>query len=374
MNKRFLTTFWLLLTVPNIVQAQWMSTQGFGAGASGSLDTLGNRLFANDTHGDMAWTSDDGESWSYVTNGLPYDDPPSAMTSIGNILIEATGYDFILYSTDSGVSWHPSNCDCAGVDIIFGLIAHDRYVFAGRGILRSSDSGRDWGSDTMGIPLPDWEYDFYSFAQNDSILFGGTEVEIVARTTDDGNRWDTSRLTPNPYIGDIVNALTIIGNVVLAGTKGGLLRSTDLGVTWSQIDSSKFTYHSGILSLLTVNGNVIAGIQGGIFISRDSGLTWEPFGQGLPAGSWPFYLIAHGDYLFAGLQNSGGVWRRPLSDLNGNDFVSPPPQAMESIGVLKIYDLLGRLIYRGPASSKPLLSAGFYFERTGSTVKKVWVP
>ena len=316
----------------------------------------------------MGWTSDGGFSWHDASTGLPSGDGASSIASIGNILLCGTTYNYIFFSSDSGASWQQSNWLNLASKYIPALIAKDSFVFASNnGVIRSSDSGRNWAYDTSSL-LPLSLQPVFSFAKYDSLLLAGTEAEYILRTTNDGNSWDTVRLTTNRQIEDVVRSLAVVGKTVLAGTSGGLYRSSDLGLTWKRLDTSLF-YH-GPLSLVTVNGIVIAGMEYTVVSSKDYGLTWQSFDEGWPPGVDPSSLIEFDNYIFAGSEIYG-LFRRPLSDIA---VVNPAPVLSQHSNALEIYDVLGRLLYRGTPAEKPQLPGGFYFECTGSAVRKVWVP
>ncbi|HET6400508.1 MAG TPA: hypothetical protein VFH95_03830 [Candidatus Kapabacteria bacterium] len=331
---KLLIFFLAAFFIARIASAQWVATHQLGVDGTGPFDTLGNKLFACGGDGPPVWTSDFGETWNYVGSGLPAgvnSDGNLSITHVGNVLLVGTGLDFIYYSTDSGASWNSSKWtpDPGWPDNIQALFAHDGYVFAGGGLFRSSDSGRDWEYDTTNA-FPRWYQAIYSFAGNDSVILGGNDADYVLRSTDNGDTWDTSRLTTDLYVGDLVDALTIIGNVALAGTSGGLYRSTNLGRTWIHIDTSIFNYGNGVLSLRSIDGVVVAGTHGSISLSRDSGLSWEPFGVGLPSDCWASSLGVADRYLFAGINSVPAVYRRPISDLSGVANTLPIMQDIRS--------------------------------------------
>ena len=301
----------LLAALCEPLQAQWIETPGSG----GYFDTLGNRLYV--ANGGVDWTSDDGNTWNWAAGGLPTGDEGISLAHIGNILISGTIYNGIFYSTDSGSSWNPSNTTPGYLGpAFFAMTEHDGYLFAGSnsfGIYRSSDSGRDWELDSNGIgETSSWYAGSYCFAAYDSLLLSGSPLGEVYRTSDDGNHWQVVSLhSPN----DLVQALAVIGRTVIAGTRDGAYRSTDLGLTWTKLDTSLF-YH-GPSSLLTVNGSVIAGLDYTVVRSEDSGQAWKAFSLGWPSGIEPEYLIVFGAYFFAGSGLSPSLWRRPISDLAG---------------------------------------------------------
>jgi hypothetical protein len=128
-------------------------------------------------------------------------------------------------------------------------------------------------------------------------------------------------------------------------------------------------------SLSLAGGNLLlaAGRSPLVYWSSDGGNTWTFFGYGLDSSGSYAACSTTSNFIF--LDYSGFfLWRRLLSDFNGADLVTSVPTVAKPPGPLEIYDVLGRLVYEGPVASKPILSSGLYFEQTGRTVKKVWIP
>jgi hypothetical protein len=100
------------------------------------------------------------------------------------------------------------------------------------------------------------------------------------------------------------------GATLLAGTGGGVFRSTDGGLTWSAATTQPTNL--GIYSLTASGTTLFAGTLGdGVFRSTDGGLTWAALGDGPMTNAVVLELTTNGTTLLAGTDYSG-IWQYPL--------------------------------------------------------------
>ena len=76
--------------------------------------------------------------------------------------------------------------------------------------------------------------------------------------------------------------------VMLGGTAGHLFRTTDGGMTWTDVDNNlpDFPTYSMVIDPETSpsapNGTVYVGTQVGVYMSTNNGASWSRFGNGMP--------------------------------------------------------------------------------------------
>jgi len=170
-----------------------------------------------DNGGFFRWNSQD-QSWIPLSDKFP----PSQLNYYGG---EALAVD-------------PNNADLV-------YIAAGKYVSAGPGALfKSTNRGATWVQSNLNVPM------------------GG----------DEQMRWAGNRLVVNPFD----------SNLLLFGSRrNGLWRSTDAGMTWTQVTNLPATPdpNIGILAIAfdpKVSGKVYLGAHGdGIYQSSDAGITWS---------------------------------------------------------------------------------------------------
>lgn len=141
-------------------------------------------------------------------------------------------------------------------------------------------------------------------AVSDTLIYVGTFDGGVYRTTNSlVTTWRYANYTglTNPGI----NALTCIGNKVIAGTNTGVFRSTDIGNTWLAKNSGLSS--TNVLALITAGDHVLAGTNGGgIYLSHDSAGTWIQSNPGLTNMTVTAFAY-DGTNIYAGT-SGGGVF------------------------------------------------------------------
>jgi photosystem II stability/assembly factor-like uncharacterized protein len=259
----------------------WQQLSGPHGGAIYSIvsDNSGN-IYTNTVWGAGPFKStDDGESWFSIKNGLTpnqYEFHPLNINSNGDLFIgNEHNTAALCRSTDGGSSWEPLNNLNLGSSIIcIAFDANDNvYVGTGIGIYKSTDNGDNWSQ--YGMTGSQTE----SIAFNDSgHVFAGTSYAVY-RSKDDGANW-----TQLPTGGGTRTVSVAPNGYVFAGCweNGGILRSTNNGDTWSysypqtvQVKFASTVFYDG-------NNNIYFPTYGkGVLKSTDSGDSWAELNDGL---------------------------------------------------------------------------------------------
>ena len=314
----------------------WQQLSGPHGGAIYSIvsDNNGN-IYANTIGSPGPYKStDDGETWFSIMNGLSPNDNggfhPLNINSSGDLFIGgAHGSAYICRSTDGGNNWDPLGLNTnGGIIICIAIDGNDNiYVGTGTGIYRSTDNGDSWelygmiGSQTEAIAFNDSGH-----------VFAGNSY-CVYRSTDDGANW--SQL---PTGGGTRTVAVAPNGYVFAGCQenAGILRSTDNGDSWSYVYPQ--TVSIRFASTVLFDGNVIyfPTYGKGVLKSTDSGDTWTEFNEGIGykylraiAISATGLLFAGGDYAIYKTDNTGTSWHSvglPISSvrkiaINSNDDI-----------------------------------------------------
>jgi photosystem II stability/assembly factor-like uncharacterized protein len=135
----------------------------------------------------------------------------------------------------------------------------------------------------------------YCFAVSGTdLLAGGVGV---LRTTDNGVTWTRAGLTDTT-----VEALAVRGTTILAGTgNAGVLRSTNNGASWTQWNQLNWS----VTSLAVVGADFFAGNGFTVFRSTDDGITWTEVNSGLPTNDAGVCFTVLGTILFTGTSGNG---------------------------------------------------------------------
>jgi len=246
---------------------EWKTMPIYGGGAimSVAVDPSSPNIIyaASDLSGPYKST-DFGNSWKSIRNGLNYDgDWDTAAIAINprnhNQIFIGTGqvfgnyngdYGGLFVSDDAGNTWK---------------LATRLLKFSGHGDVRQSGDG---------LILFD--------RNNNSIMYGATIWDGIFKSIDGGKNWSYKGLAGSYLTGlDMNNNGTIFASAALRdGRLGGIYKSQDGGNTWITLSSLSTIK-------LVVNGSTIyAAVPGsGIYKSVNEGVTWTMKNNGLSSSS-----------------------------------------------------------------------------------------
>ncbi len=349
-----------------------------------------NGCILNATSAGIFRTSNDGAEWDNPTlHGSDYyrwaDFSTVAFRSgLYAFAGDVNGYAYV--SSDAGVNWDGWIQIEKGASITsFAFIS--TFVFAATkpfeagvegGVYKSLDNGGTWSRVSNGLPTAaDTNTNVTSLAVIGNNLFAGTGHGVFL-STDYGTSWAKVN---NGFTGNLVNALTVKGNELFAGTFGmGVFRSSDNGANWTH--TSLIT---DVTALTVVDTNLFAGTwSSGIYRLKNWDSTWIPVG--LPNEYVTSFAFNNG-YLYAATNNSS-VWRRPISEITGvkeikvkipsefslaQNYPNPfnPSSIIEfklasrQFITLKVYDILGKEIKTLVNEERPAGSYSVLFNAAG---------
>lgn len=192
----------------------------------------------------------------------------------------------IFRSDDSGSTWHSIQSGVGGLSLAaLRLNPVDPDVLYagiyGGGVFKSVDRGENWTRLTVG-QLP-WVGSLVMNERSPDSLFVSIGGDGLYKTADAGNTW-TPMVEP-PGVPGVILAWSLVLDPSTAGRLYAsdfhrLYRSEDTGETWQLV-------RDGIQSLLWIDPADSAvlyalGESGGLLKSTDRGITWTAIGTGLP--------------------------------------------------------------------------------------------
>lgn len=192
------------------------------------------------------------------------------------------------------------------------------FVGADGGVCRSTDNGASWSYVNQGFPSSEMPIDalaLMSDGKGGTNLFAGASGYTVSgafRSTDLGNTWTT---IDSGLANTNVTCLVVKGSNLFAGTIGGVFLSTNEGASWTAVNAGFASAYPNVWALATDGTDVYAGAFGdGVFISKDNGATWDSINVGLSNRNIRS-LAAYDSIVFAGTEagvfvstNKGGSW------------------------------------------------------------------
>lgn len=290
-----------MLIFVNVGQAQalhWKQTNGPYGGYIRCFAVRDSTIFAGTWRNGVYRSTDGGESWTRITQGLTELSVFSLAVS-GPIVVAATD-SIVFRSTNNGDTWTRAT----GLDYlrIVAVVANGSAFFAGSstsGLYCSTNGGAQWTY--AKINMADNSVD--ALAVRDSTLIIGTHFGINI-VNDSAGTWSPVKVTYGLSIG-YASPVALIGNTFFTSYQnGGVLRSTDNGKTWVQRDSGMANAQA--VSITGKGSRLFAAAWGGVYRSTNNGDQWTQVNSGL--GNTSLWALAEcGTVIFAG--TNGGMYR-----------------------------------------------------------------
>lgn len=373
MKKQIILTI-ILICIKGYLNAQWQHVNiGRFEWTVIAIFTSGDTIYAAEEN--LHFSTDDGNNWISINNGLP-DFGITSITKSGNYLLVGTHFNGIYMSDNNGSSWVPVNNGLTSLDI-FDLAAKGNILFActSSGVYISTNYGQQWVPVNNGLG----NSNVYSVAFVGNRVLAASSYSYIS--DDYGQHWIPSNMPDTVYS----YKYAVNGNHIYAITSHGIYLSSDAGMNWNNINNGMPLYHMpGVLSVATHDNAVFAGAIEDVYMSLDNGASWSPTGLGY-SNVWA--LGATNLSLFAGVE-PGGLYKLPFSpsigvnEPSGHPIISifpNPAYEMITISVphrqckhvtgLSICNIQGKMVLQQPIEDEvtnidiSMLSDGVYLCR-----------
>lgn len=270
-----------------------------------------------------------------------------AAVAADNAIVAVGERGIIVRSVDSGVTWQQqdSRTNTTLTAVAFAADGlHGWAVGHDASILATTDGGRSWRQVYQGANLEESFLDLAVVAPDQIIVIGAYGQYLESH--DSGLSWQPGAVTDDD---SHLNRITIGpgGTLYIAGERGTLLRSEDMGRTWVNIASPYDGSFFGVLPL-SATELLAHGLRGRIYHSTDNGDTWEQASNDKPA------LLATACRLSSGAIVLAGQSRAFLVSHDGGHTFSPWPLPQTHAVAHLLIAPDGRLLAFGEDGVSPL--------------------
>jgi hypothetical protein len=310
--------FILAILIINNANAQWQPVTFNSCNNSliytSYLGVIGNTIFASPNYFcNLIKSNDNGLTWSNASNGLPSNSNYYYATSIkalANDIYLSTLNSGVYKSTDYGNSWYPVNNGLSNLYVIDLLVVgNDIYAATYSGIFKSSNNGSSWVAANNGLNNTIAS----SLISNGTSIFAGTNGGVYV-SNNSGNTWTNIN---NGLADTIITKIHIDdNNRILIGTlNGNIFASSNNGNSWNQIFySPSFPYPIDwqVSGICNYGNSIFISLKfWGFYVSNDNGNNWFLDNNGL-LDSVNCLVISNNE-IFAGTWS--GTCKRPLSQI-----------------------------------------------------------
>lgn len=315
--------------------ANWSKMPGLPSMVGGQVKARGTTVYATTTNFGVYKFSASAGVWQAINTGLPTNLMGRNPKYVGdgvdpnNAFLGLYG-DGVYYTSDAGATWTARNTGLTGgalninsMDVYGALV----YISTDVGVYKSTDAGLNWTS----VFTP-------KNAANLTVPSGGVSVDPVTNST--------------VYVG-VFNTSALGASL----PSNGVYKSTDSGVTWTQLAGMAGKKIRDVRFVGTSNADLTLvasawddGTVGGLFVSQDGGASWTRESTGLTtnlvnsamATGTGAYVATRGAGLFSFNDTSTasnewkyfGVWTNGTSTNYGVSYgANDSQQALSGIAV-----------------------------------------
>jgi photosystem II stability/assembly factor-like uncharacterized protein len=218
-------------------------------------------------------STDSGASWNYVVTGVKtWWDVSMTTQSIG----WRVGSDGAIEKTTNGGSGWVAQTSNTPADL-FGVraLSEQRAVAVGRdgAVVTTSDGGTTWTPRTSGVAVELQMVDALSGSSIWAVGDGGT----ILQSTDYGVTWATRQTAANVHLRDVV--VLTPSTVIAVGTNGVMYRTTDGGATWASPVIPTGSSDIDVITGFAPDGVATYAVGPQIVRSTNLGATWSIVGS-----------------------------------------------------------------------------------------------
>lgn len=296
--------------IPDVVNTPAMTTQLATTKPLLSVAKADKRLVAVGQRGHIVYSDNQGESWQQAK--VPVSSDLTAVYFPSANKGWAVGHDgVILMSADKGVTWQKQLDGWQLIEILKKQIKDLSGVATQQDLLAELERMIEQGADKPFLDV---------WFENDNTGFAVGAFGLIFHTKDGGTTWQSLiHQTQNPNFLHLYAVQGHKGDVFVAGEQGTLLKRSAGGGAFVALNSP---YKGSFFGLLSTSEVLLAyGLRGNLVRSTDAGTTWRQVDTYIPSGlvdgavldNGQLVLISQrGDVLLS--KNQGVSFYRPTTN------------------------------------------------------------
>ena len=175
-------------------------------------------LFAGTT-GDIYKSSDNGNTWTEVSSGIPVNARITSIVASGNAIFAGSASNGVFKTTNGGTSWTAINSGLTDTHISqLAVMGTKLFAVTLNGVFVSDNNGTSWAADSSGLK------NINCFVVVNNQLFAGTDDNGVYLSVDSGATWTSfsSGMPANTRVW----SLAASSDDIFAGTSSGVWRTS----------------------------------------------------------------------------------------------------------------------------------------------------
>jgi photosystem II stability/assembly factor-like uncharacterized protein len=294
---------------------------------------------APNSDGDLYRSKDGGKSWERSPEMHGKSIRALAMAASDPKILVAGVLDGVFRSRDGGEKWErisPVNhAEIKNVESVAIDPVNPEIIYAGTWHLawKTEDSGKSWRSIKKGVIDDSDVFSIVIDSQNPANLYISA-CSGIYRSETAGELF--RKIQGIPYSARRTRALRMDPTdkkIVYAGTTEGLWKTTDAGLTWKRMTGTNVIINEVLIDPRQPARVMLATDRGGVLSSSDGGVTFSPSNRGFTHRQVAALVVDHADSasLYAGVLNDkefGGVfvsrdrgrsWNQISDGLDGRD-------------------------------------------------------
>ncbi len=276
-----------------------------------SINCIKNsNFFVGTNDGGIFRSTDQGQSWEqfelintdngYDVNGIEYHSDNTIYASVHGYVTNKS----LFVSTNSGNSWSHigvGNNTQSGLTCLYIDQTDKIYCGAFSKFFWTTNAGIQWVNQPCSFS---WIKDMVS--NGNGIVLAATYGNGIYRSTNNGIGFIASGLpNQNVFSVEVDN-----NGIFYAGADYGIYKSTDDGISWTQVTPSSIVGY--VKDIKVTKNNIITAAGGGFYFSTDEGVTWES----VPSGIENIYLTSISldslDNVYVGSYNGVYLLNKPV--------------------------------------------------------------